>query len=91
MMKSTRLKQVGGLLASILLVAIGASQLLQWRLSGGIWVNFKSKGEPNNFQYITNADHPFNFAVLLSFYGVLVVIGCGTFVFFVREIKKWFS
>jgi hypothetical protein len=50
------------------LVWIGASQLLQWRLSGGIWVNFKSRGEPNNFQYITYADHPFNSVVSLSFY-----------------------
>jgi hypothetical protein len=91
MMKSARLRQVAGLLASILLVWIGASQLLQWRLSGGIWVNFKSRGEPNNFQYITYADHPFNFVVSLTFYALLVVMGCGTVVFFVREIRKRFS
>ncbi len=90
-MKSARLRQVAGLLVSILLAYIGANHLLQWHSSGGIWVNFKSRGEPNNFRYITYADHPLNFIASLTIDALLVVMGCGMFVFFVREMRKWLS
>jgi hypothetical protein len=88
-MKSARLKQVAGLLASILLVYIGAKELLQWYSTGGIWVNFKGRGEPNNLEYITYADHPLNFIGSLAVDTLLVVMGCATFAFLTREIRKW--
>ncbi len=90
-MKSVLLKLVGRLLVAILLIYIGASQLLQWYSGGGIWVNFKSRGESNNFRYITYADHPLNFIASLTIDALLVVMGCAMFVVSVREIKKRLS
>jgi hypothetical protein len=90
-MKSPPWKLAAGLLASMQFVYIGASELFQLFATGGIWVNFKSRGEPNNFQFITYADHPLNLIASLAIDVTLVVFGCTTFAFLARVIRKRFG
>ena len=90
-MGSVRMKKAAALAVAMLLIFIGAKQLLQWFSGGGIWVNFKSRGEPNNFVSITYADHALNLTATLTLDVLLVVTGCVAIMGIFRKTGRWFE
>jgi hypothetical protein len=90
-MKSQQLKTVAGLLVFVLVGIHGAHELIQWYSTGQLWANFRSRGEPNNYQLIMYGDHPFNFVGLFIVNAMFVVVGCLACIAFVRTLRMALS
>lgn len=67
----------------------GAYSLIQWYSTGTLWANFRSRGEPTNYQLISYNDHPLNFVGLMGLHLLFVLIGCLGCVLFVRTLRAW--
>jgi hypothetical protein len=85
--RSQRFKEVFGGLAFLLMGIHSGYQLVQWYSSGTLWANFRSRGEPNNYELIAYDDHPLNFVGLFGIHVLIVVMSCAGCVLLIRRLR----
>ncbi|MGM4896962.1 hypothetical protein [Tardiphaga sp. 839_C3_N1_4] len=81
--------QIPGALIFVGAGLFGAYRLLRWLLTGEVWVDFRSKGEPNDYRLITFHDYPVSFLFEFFINGLFATAGIVGAISLARWMRCW--
>lgn len=88
-MTGLNFKAVLGIVILCLMATHGIYSLTEWYSTGKLWTNFRSRGEPNNYQLITYDELAVRFIVNFSVHQLYIGIGCTVFILSSRRWLPW--
>ncbi|WP_441278594.1 hypothetical protein AB7783_20045 [Tardiphaga sp. 172_B4_N1_3] len=81
--------QIPGALIFVGAGLFGAYRLLHWFITGEVWVDFRSRGEPSDYRLITFDDYPVSFLFEFFINGLFATAGIAGAISLARWMHSW--